>query len=268
LYSGKEAVKLYLLNISLVKGFSSYYLLTGIGPSWSMSVEELFYILSPLIFIFTKKLSGIVKFIILFYLLGIGITWIFHEYPAHGFFSDLYFTFNYTFFGRVFEFGCGIFLAMLVKGKISIPFLKQQDKRILYAGLFIVVASVVSLLLVAKHFQVMQATDTVWGILINNILMPIGIVCIFYSLTFQKTFLQQFLSGRLMVALGNSTYSFYLLHTTFILSYIHKFISTNIFITWIVMIVVSYVFHRTVEQPLAVFLRQRLSRKEKIAANQ
>ena len=70
-YSGKESVKLYLLNISLLKGFSSTFLLTGIGPSWSMSVEELFYLLSPLIFLFAKKISSLVKFIIIFFLMGI-----------------------------------------------------------------------------------------------------------------------------------------------------------------------------------------------------
>jgi len=65
-----------------------------------------------------------------------------------------------------------------------------------------------------------------------------------------------------MVALGNSTYSFYLLHTTFVLTYIYKFISNNVFITLIVMIIISFVFHKTVEQPLAILLRKKLSRKQ------
>ena len=77
LYSGKEAVKLYLLNISLAKGFSSTYLLSGIGPSWSMSVEELFYILSPLIFFYTTKLSSLIKFVLIFYATGLLITLVF-----------------------------------------------------------------------------------------------------------------------------------------------------------------------------------------------
>ena len=32
-YSSTETIKYYLLNITLVKGFSSKYILTGIGPS-------------------------------------------------------------------------------------------------------------------------------------------------------------------------------------------------------------------------------------------
>jgi peptidoglycan/LPS O-acetylase OafA/YrhL len=261
-YTGKEAVKLYLLNISLLKGFSSDYLLTGIGPSWSMSVEELFYLLSPLIFLFTKKVSSLVKFVILFYLLGLLITYIFSLQPTEGFFSDNFFMLNYTFFGRAFEFACGIYLAMLVKGKVKPLVSKPPGKVILYSGLIIVVASVTLLFLIARNYEIMHATDSIPGILINNLLMPVGIVFIFYSLIYQKSLLQQFLSGKLMVALGNSTYSFYLLHTTFVLSYIFKFISSNIFVAFILIILISFVFHKTVEQPLAILLRKKLSKKQ------
>jgi peptidoglycan/LPS O-acetylase OafA/YrhL len=259
LYTGREAVKLYLLNISLLKGFSSDYILTGIGPSWSMSVEELFYLLSPFIFLFTKKISS---FVILFYLVGILITWLFSIYPVDGFFSNNFFMLNYTFFGRVFEFACGIYLAMLIKGKVKPLISKPPGKIILYAGLLMVISSVTILFLIARNYKLMHATDVLPGILINNLLMPVGIVLIFYSLIYQKSLLQRFLSGKLMVALGNSTYSFYLLHTTFVLSYIFKFISSNVFIAFILMIIISFIFHKTVEQPLAILLRKKLSKKQ------
>ena len=263
IYSDKEAVKLYLLNVTLLKGFSANYLLTGIGPSWSMSVEELFYLLSPLIFLFAKKVSSLIKFIIIFYLLGIIITYAFQLHPVGGFFSSYHFMFNYTFFGRVFEFACGIYLAMVVKGKINSPFIRPPGKIILYAGLIIVIASVIILYCIASHYSLKHATDIIPGIVINNILMPMGIICIFYSLIYQESLLQKFLSGKLMVALGNSTYSFYLLHTSFVLTYIYKFIGNNVFITLIVMIIISFIFHKTVEQPLAILLRKKLSKKQK-----
>ncbi len=261
LYSGKEAVKLYLLNISLLKGFSSQYLLTGIGPSWSMSVEELFYILAPLIFLWTKKITSLLKFVILFYSIGLLITWIFAAFPFGGFFSNTFFMMNYTFFGRVFEFACGIFLAMLVKGKIKSIFINPPGKIILYTGLGIIITSVFMLYFIAKNYQVMHATDSIPGIIVNNILMPVGIFFIFYSLIYQRSLLQHFLSSKIMVELGNSTYSFYLLHTTFVLSYIYKFISTNIIITFVSMIIISYVFYKLVEQPLAKLIKRKLIRK-------
>lgn len=262
LYGGKEAIKFYLLNVSLLKGFSSTYFLTGIGPSWSMSVEELFYLLSPLIFFFTKKLTGLIKFVILFYLIGIGITCIFSLHPAEGFFSNNIFTFNYTFFGRIFEFACGIYLAMLVKGKAKPIVKKPVGKIVLYAGLLIIIVSLTALFLIALNHNIMQATDILSGIIINNLLMPVGIVLILYSLIYQKSLLQQFLSNKLMVALGNSTYSFYLLHTSFVLSYIFKFTGKNVLVAFILMIIVSFIFHKTVEQPLAVLLRKKLSKTQ------
>lgn len=261
LYTGKESVKLYLLNISLLKGFSSEYYLTGIGPSWSMSVEELFYLLSPLIFLFTKKVSSLIKIVILFYLVGIVITYIFSLFPSSGFFDSYNFMFNFTFFGRIFEFACGIFLGMLVKGKIKNPFQKTPGKIILYTGLTIILASLIILYWIAKSYQIMAAIEEIPGILVNNILMPIGIVFLFYSLIHQKSLLQYFLSNKLMVALGNSTYSFYLLHTTFVLSYIYKFISKNIFVTFISMIIISYIFYKLVEQPLANLIKRKFIRK-------
>lgn len=147
------------------------------------------------------------------------------------------------------------------KGKLRSPFSKPTGKIILYAGLTIVVVSVTLLFLVARHYNIMHATDAIPGILINNLLMPAGIVLIFYSLIYQKSLLQKFLSGKLMVALGNSTYSFYLLHTTFVLSYIYKFIGSNVFVTFILMIVIAYIFYKLVEQPLANLIKRKFIRK-------
>ena len=152
---------------------------------------------------------------------------------------------------------------MIVKGKINSPFIEPPGRIILYSGLIIVTASVIFLYCIASYYTLNHATDIFPGIIINNILMPIGIICIFYSLIYQESLLQKFLSSKLMVALGNSTYSFYLLHTTFVLTYIYKFISNNVFVTLIVMIIISFIFHKTVEQPLAILLRKKLSVKQK-----
>ena len=53
--------------------FSYNYFLTGIGPSWSMSVEELFYLMCPVLFLYGKNISSLIKIILLFYGLGIFI---------------------------------------------------------------------------------------------------------------------------------------------------------------------------------------------------
>lgn len=261
-YSGIEAIKLYLLNITLVKGFSSTLFLTGIGPSWSLSVEELFYILSPLIFLFTKNTFSLIKVVIFFIAAGFIITYFFIQNPFMGFFSDYLFTANYTFFGRIFEFACGIYLAIIIKKQSASPTPAGFSKISLYVGLILILTAVTLLFFISDYFQIPKASKSWYGVAVNNIMMPVGTCFLLYSFIYYKSYLQRFFASNIMVQLGNATYSFYLLHTTFILSYIFKFISTNIFIAFISMIIVSFIFYKTVEQPLALYLRRKLHKHQ------
>lgn len=256
-----ETVKLYLLNVSLLKGFSSQYHLTGIGPSWSMSVEELFYLMAPLVFLYVNKGRKFIGFVLLFYALGCLLTFLFGLFPNAGFFGSYTFTFYTTFFGRVFEFACGIYLALLLKGIVKSPFLEKLGRSTLYIGLLIVILAVAGQYWVAGHYAVANAADTWPGILLNNIGMPIGISCIFYSFIHYQSLLQRLLSTQLLVALGNATYSFYLLHTSFVLTLIHKYISPNLLVSFFAMIAFAFGFYKLVEQPLAIYLRNRFSKK-------
>ncbi|HMG81861.1 MAG TPA: acyltransferase [Ferruginibacter sp.] len=256
-YSTGETIKLYLLNISLLKGFSAKYWFSGIGPSWSLSVEELFYLLAPLIFLYAKNISTLIKTVLIFYGIGLAFTLLFHYFPFENFFDNLLFTSYFTFFGRAFEFACGIFLGMVVKGKIKNNFAGSPGKYSLYAGLLIISASIIFLYLIATYYNIEHATNSWIGMGVNNILLPLGITILFYSLIYHKSLLERFLSSAVMVQLGNATYSFYLLHTSFVLSYIFKFISKNIFIAFICMVIVSYIFHKLIEQPLALIVRKR-----------
>ncbi|HTC01553.1 MAG TPA: acyltransferase, partial [Ferruginibacter sp.] len=261
-YSNKETIKLYLLNITLLKGFSAQYWFTGITPSWSLSVEELFYLLAPLIFLYAKNISSLIKTVLILYGIGLLLTLIFHYFPFENFFDNLLFTSYFTFFGRAFEFACGIFLGMVVKGKIKNCFEGSIGKNSLYISLVIIIMSIIFLYLIAKNNNIDHGTYSWTGMGVNNILLPIGITILFYSLIYYKSLLQRFLSSNLMVQLGNSTYSFYLLHTSFVLSYIFKFISKNIFITFICMIIFSFIFHKLVEQPLALLVRKRFRKTQ------
>lgn len=261
-YEKKEMLLLYLLNISLIKGFSSNYFLTGIGPSWSMSVEELFYLLSPLLFLYGKNIASLLVTILIFYGLGIVITCAFSFFSNAGFFDSYMFTAYHTFFGRIFEFSCGIFLGFLVKGFYPNLFIHRLGKKNLYIGIIIIVASVFLLWLIAKEYQIQNAINVWPGVAVNNILMPIGITFIFYSLIYHDSILRNFLSSKIMVHLGNSTYSFYLLHTSFILSYVNKFIGRNLLTTFIAMIIISFIFYRLIEQPAANFIKRNFYKKK------
>jgi peptidoglycan/LPS O-acetylase OafA/YrhL len=256
-----ETLKLYLLNVTLLKGFAYDYHLTGIGPSWSMSVEELFYALSPLIFLWMRRRRDFLMLILIVYGLGVLITFVCTTVVPGTFFSTYQFTFYTTFFGRIFEFVCGVYLALIVKGKFSPGLLGKVGKASLSVGWVIVALAIAGQYWVARQSGVTHGIETWTGLALNNLAMPVGITFIFYSFIYHDTWLQRLLSTKVMVALGNATYSFYLLHTSFVLSLINKYVSSSLIVSFFVMIVVAYGFHKTVEQPLAIYFRKRFSRK-------
>lgn len=262
LYTLSETFKLYFLNITLLKGFSSVYLLTGIGPSWTNTVEEVFYLLAPLLFLLISRKKILLKFIILSYFIGFILTLIFLNNSYQGILSSYLFTTYFTFFGRVFEFATGIYLAMLYMGRYSNKYLEKYGTYTMYTGLSLLLTAFTLQFLISIHNKVSHAVEIWQGVIVNNFLFPIAIFLILYHLLYYQSVFKKILSSTIMVKLGNATYSFYLLHTTFVLSYIYKCISTNIFVAFIVMVIVSYIFHKAVEQPLALLLKHKFSRNK------
>ena len=261
LYTLSETLKLYFLNITLLKGFSSAYFLTGVGPSWTNTVEEVFYLLAPLLFLLISRKKILLKSILAFYLIGFLLTLFFINYPYQAIFSSYIFTAYTAFFGRVFEFAAGIYLAMLYMGRYTNKYLEKYGAYTMYAGLFLLLTAFMLQYFIAIQNQVAHAIETWQGVIVNNFLFPIAIFLILYHLLYYQSVFKKFLASTIMVKLGNATYSFYLLHTTFVLSYIYKFISTNIFVTFISMVLISYIFYKLVEQPLANLLKRKLIRK-------
>lgn len=261
LYSVAQSVKLFLLNITLLKGFSSDYLLTGVGPSWTNSVEEIFYLLAPVFFVLLRKRFFFIGTLVCCYVAGILITALFLQYPFEGFFSSFRFTAYFTFFGRIFEFLCGVYLALWFMGIRKKPFPVSLDRWAMPLSILIIGICFFLQYYIAGAYHVEHANEVWPGVLVNNFLFPAGISLLLYGLLFGKTWICSFLSSKLMVQLGNTTYSFYLLHTTFVLSYIHKYISTNLLVTFICMVVIAFIVYKCVEQPLARLVKRTFSIK-------
>jgi len=45
----------YFMNISFLRGFFNDYIFTGIMQGWSLTIEEMFYVSTPIIFFLVKK---------------------------------------------------------------------------------------------------------------------------------------------------------------------------------------------------------------------
>jgi peptidoglycan/LPS O-acetylase OafA/YrhL len=97
-------LRAYLLNISLLSGFFNELKFSGIPQAWSLTVEELFYLSTPILFFFLKKkLSNAIIICLSLLLLGglfIGLgNWFTMPY---GFFDSMEFMLTYTYYWNAF----------------------------------------------------------------------------------------------------------------------------------------------------------------------
>ena len=139
--------------------------------------------------------------------------------------------------------------------------LERYKTAALPIGLLLLVISYTLLYLISMHYNVAHANEVWQGIVVNNFVFPAAIFFILYNFLYFKNWLTTFFSSKIMVGFGNATYSFYLLHTSFVLSYIYKYLSKNIFITFAAMVIISYCFFKLIEQPIAKYLKRKLYRK-------
>jgi peptidoglycan/LPS O-acetylase OafA/YrhL len=150
---------------------------------------------------------------------------------------------------------------MLYLNKFKNSFLEKYGKFTLIFGTLLLLISFAAQYSIADYYNVAHANEKWIGILVNNYLFPLAIFLILYHFLYHESIIKKILGSSIMVNLGNATYSFYLLHTTFVLSYIYKFLSTNTFVAFLAMLCISYVFHRTIEQPLATLIRRKFSKE-------
>src|SRR5471030_2555682 len=116
-----------------------------IQPTWSLTVEECFYFLAPLIIVIVKKYNFLVSlafgFLLLFAALLISILNInFLETPL--------FVFSTTFFGHFLEFFAGIFLALLVMKIEKKKFLELSGIKYTVLGATGIIILIVAMLLI------------------------------------------------------------------------------------------------------------------------
>lgn len=109
----------YFLNITFLKGFSSEYVYSGIAQGWTLSVEELFYLSAPILFILNlRKKVPFVALGLMIITIGLGLYYTFREIDFHGFFNNLQMMRITTFFGRFTEFFAGILLAKYIHSSL------------------------------------------------------------------------------------------------------------------------------------------------------
>jgi len=241
-------LKVYLLNITFARGYFQKYWDVILSVGWSLTVEETFYILAPLLFLIAS--DSIKKYLLLFIVI-FGSGWLLSFISIHifhGFFWSTYgFMVSWTFFGHSFAFIVGIIVGVINKRIKTVSF--KYFTLIGFSGLLI------SLLFMSR-FAVMEVASPanaqsrwIWTFFFEYFSIPF-IGAIIWGLIHEDTFVSRILSTKIFDVLGKSSYSFYLIHFSFINIIINMFISKNAFVHFAIILFVSILTWKLIEEPL------------------
>lgn len=256
--------KYYLGSVTLVRGFFADFGTNYVPQSWSLTAEECFYISAPVIFFLVRKrLRNMIILPVILIGTGCLLTLYFSHHPFHGFFRDIRFMFNFTFFGRCIEFFAGIATALYFKGR------QQRNgggSKFTIIGTIMIIACVYGLSLL--HTDEFYGDHHPAGILINNLVLPVfGIAVLFYGLLTEKNIITKFLSSAPMVLFGKSSYVFYLIHLGIAATLFYTRVSNNIILLFIFLNVMAVLIYKGFEHPVNIWLRKKLLRKEPAIAS-
>jgi peptidoglycan/LPS O-acetylase OafA/YrhL len=251
--------KIYLLNITFLKGLSIDYYLSGIGPTWSLTVEEIFYLFSPFIFLFFKRKNILFWQVVFWWVVGGILILLFSAFPFEGFFENAQFVFFVTFFGRCFEFYSGIFLALYILGKFKWqkPVLPKFSFPFYTSAGFLSMALITASIDKVSQLYNMAASQTFVGIFLTNILFPISVTFFFFGLIRETSIIQKLFSSFLFHLLGKSSYALFLIHTGVIATGIEKYLSGNIIILFITLQVLAILLYKIFENPVNLWIRRK-----------
>lgn len=249
--SNVDFLKSYFLNITLLKGFFLQHVYSGIAQSWTLTVEECFYFSAPFVFLLIRKWNFVVP-LALIYSMVFMLFFIGQYFSIEGFFDDIKSTHIVTYFGRVFEFFWGILLAL--------NFNRKAPVNTLLSGIVLFVLSLF-LNTCINYYTAAYAIQTWLGIFINATMLPLGTSLLIHGLSFNYNTIIKFFSSNVMLILGKSSYTLYLLHWGFTSYIIRHFIYNH----WVVDIVLTYVLSillwHFVEEPLNLHIRKRFTIK-------
>lgn len=241
---GKNLV-LWMLNISLLKGFFSGLKFSGIPQSWSLTVEFCFYAAAPFLFARFKNVLLYPRISALLLAFGFGLVMVCSALPLNGFFGDNRFMLSYSFLGRSFEFFAGCYLsARLNEWKSQ----RRPNGYFTYISLAFIGLLIFCLSLVRQ--PQIYGVHTFPGLIINNFFLPLMIILFFRGLLFETTWLSRVFASPTVELLGKASYAFYLVHVGFVEIGLYHYVTHNVLLLFVLLNLVSIGLYLWVEEPL------------------
>jgi peptidoglycan/LPS O-acetylase OafA/YrhL len=246
---GEEDALIFFVNVLLLKGYFSELLFSGVAQAWTLTVEETFYLSAPILALAWKRWH-LPLLLLPLTIIGSGILIqnLFKDLFPFGFLGDLQFLFNFTFFGRCFEFLLGMGLAHHLHRSLPFRFLTSL-------GVACILLCIVALAWIGNEEK--TGDNFPLGIFVNNFALPLfGILPLFWGLIHEETAFKKLLSSSLFMILGESSYVFYLIHIGIFqlaLASLGLSIFANLFLLYILAILGYYFF----ELPVKLYLRRR-----------
>jgi peptidoglycan/LPS O-acetylase OafA/YrhL len=246
-----------LVNWTLTQAYFSQLSFSAIVAAWSLTIEESFYLLAPVILHFCAAFRNtravfftLVAWVIGLLLLGMVLVWIAQTgglNQPYGFMNDYGFMLFYTIFGRGFTFAWGIFLAWLYLKYQATLWAKPSANRVATA-LFIL--SLVGI--GTAQIGMNAAGGVIYGWPFNQAVAFFAGFLIL-SLTCLTAPAARLLDKPLPVYMGRISYALYLLQTTpMIRTLFYLLMPLGLPATLIVYVVTSFVsalFYEGIERP-------------------
>lgn len=249
---GPSVFRLWLLNVTFLRGFFDGYKYSGISQGWTLTVEECFYLFAPVAFLLLRRRPRLLWLQPLALLaLGGLLVLTLGRLEHHGLFGNFRFMLLFTFFGRAAEFFVGIQLALWFRqGRLRAP---RWPGFYTVAGLLAAAAVVLALVAVRGGYEFGQEAPA--GIALNNLALPAGIGLLFAGLLTERTWLRALLGSAPLQVLGKSSYIFYLIHLGVIHDWLRDYVIDHPLALLGLTTLLSIGLYYLVEQPLNRWLR-------------
>lgn len=240
----------------------------AIQPSWSITVEECFYLLAPLIMYVIRKKNFMMALLYCCLLSAVALA---ISFAPVSLLHTPGFVFSVTFFGHFFEFFCGIFLALVIlkkekKGALTITGIRYSLTGA--AGILLLFI----FMLWKDHTAIANTQAT--GILVNNFLLPVPVAVLYYGLIREQSLLRKLLSARLVRWLGKTSYAFYLVHmivieaiaVPYILPFFKGYYNGYVLLVFVITQCIAWLLFVAYEEPVNNWLRKKCKREAQVPA--